>query len=107
VSVVGELTTIKELETPIKVTNFLFFFDLVFIIGYAFISNKLLEGYVYSKLDTLYMINCLLWGTFLILPASGNSKRKNWQNIINTLVNMNAGKTYKEERREVSEDEIR
>jgi len=107
VSVVGELTTIKELETPIKVTNFLFFFDLVFIIGYAFISNKLLEGYVYSKLDTLYMINCLLWGTFLILPASGNSKRKNWQNIINTLVNMNAGKTYKEERREVSDDEIR
>lgn len=106
-SVVGELTTIKELETPIKVTNFLFFFDLVFIIGYAFISNKLLEGYVYSKLDTLYMINCLLWGTFLILPASGNSKRKNWQNIINTLVNMNAGKTYKEERREVSDNEIR
>ena len=103
----GELTTIKELETPIKVTNFLYFFDLVFIIGYAFISNKLLEGYVYSKLETLYMINCLLWGTFLILPASGNSKRKNWQNIINTLVNMNAGKTYMSEKREVSEDEIR
>lgn len=103
----GELTTIKELETPIKVTNFLYFFDLVFIIGYAFISNKLLDAYVYSKLGTLYMINCLLWGVFFILPASGNPKRKNWQNIINTLINMNVGKTYKEEKREVSDDEIR
>lgn len=102
-----ELTTIKELETPVKVTNFLYFFDLVFILGYAFISNKLLEGYVYNKFETLYTINCVLWGIFFILPATGNSRRKNWQNIINTLINMNAGKTYNSEKREVSDDEIR
>lgn len=103
----GELTTIKELETPVKLTRFLYFYDLLFIIGYAFVTYELLAKYVYSGWQKLYLVNCILWGIFFILPAFGNPKRKNWQNIINTLINMNAGKTYYSVKREVDDSEIR
>ena len=103
----GHLTTIKQLETPIKLTRFLYFYDLIFIIGYAFVTYELLINYIYSGLQMLYMINCVLWGIYFILPAFGNPKRKNWQNIINTLINMNTGKTYYSEKREVDDSGIR
>lgn len=93
-----QYTTIKQIETPVKVTRFLYFYDLLFIGFYTFITYQLLVHYVYSNLQFFYLINCVLWGIFLILPAVGNSRRKNWQNIINTLFNMNAGKTYYSEK---------
>lgn len=103
----NQFTTIKELETPVKVTRFLFFYDLLFICGYAFVSYELLVKSVYSKLQAVYLINCVLWGIYFILPAMGNPKRKNWQNIINTLINMNTGKTYYSIKKEVSDGEVR
>lgn len=89
-----QFTTIKELETPVKVTRFLYFYDLLFICGYAFVSYELLVNHVNSKLQSVYLVNCILWGIYMIIPALGNSRRKNWQNIINTMLNMNTGKTY-------------
>lgn len=102
-----QFTTIKELETPVKVTRFLYFYDLLFICGYAFVSYELLIKHVYSKLQMVYLINCILWGIYFIIPAVGNLKRKNWQNIINTLVNMNTGKTYYGIKKEVEDSDIR
>jgi hypothetical protein len=89
-----QFTTIKELETPVKITRFLYFYDLLFICVYTFISYEILINHVYSKLQFIYLMNCMLWGVYLIIPAVGNSKRKNWQNILNTLININTGKTY-------------
>lgn len=103
----NQFTTIKELETPVKVTRFLFFYDLLFICIYAFVSYELLVKLVYSNLQTVYLINCVLWAIYFILPAMGNSKRKNWQNIMNTLINMNTGKTYYSMKREADNSEIR
>lgn len=102
-----KLTTIKELETPTKLTRFLYFYDLLFICIYAFVSYELLVNHVYSKIQTLYLINCLLWGIYFIVPAVGNSKRKNWQNIMNTLINMNTGKTYYGIKKEADDNDIR
>ena len=99
-----EYTTIKELETPTKITRFLYFFDALFIGVYTFISYELVASHVYSKLRPLYFINCVLWGLFFIVPAIGNSQRKNWQNIINTLLNMTVGTTYYGSGREESQD---
>lgn len=99
-----EFTTIKELETPVKLTRFLYFYDVLFIVIYTFVTYELLVRYVYSKLETLYMINCVLWGIFFILPAVGNSKRPNWRNILNTVANMNAGCTYGEKEVYLNED---
>lgn len=102
-----QFTTIKELETPVKVTRFLYFYDLLFIGGYAFISYKLLLNHVYSGMERLYLINCILWGIYLILPAAGNARRPNWRNICNTMLNMNTGKTYYETQKEETEHDIR
>lgn len=103
----NQFTTIKELETPVKVTRFLYFYDLLFICGYAFVSYELLVKHVYSKLQMVYLVNCILWGIYFIIPAVGNFKRKNWQNIINTLINMNTGKTYYSIKKGAADDEIR
>lgn len=100
-----EFTTIQELDTPIKLTRFLFFYDLLFIAFYTFITYRLLENFVYSKIQFVYLLNCVLWGVFFIIPAVGNSRRKNWQNILNTLINMNAGVTYQSEIGREEEDE--
>lgn len=100
-----EFTTIKELETPVKLTRFLYFYDVLFIVVYAFVTYELLVRHVYSKLETLYMINCILWGIYFILPAIGNSQRHNWRNILNTLANMNAGCTYGEKGGVADEEE--
>lgn len=102
-----QFTTIKELETPVKITRFLYFYDLLFIIGYAFVSYELLVSHVYSRFETLYLLNCMLWGLYLILPAHGNNRRKNWQNIVNTLVNINTGKTYYGTKKEAVIDEAK
>lgn len=102
-----QFTTIKELETPVKITRFLYFYDLIFICGYAFVSYKLLVNHVYSKIQLIYAVNCFLWGIYLILPAIGNPKRKNWQNIVNTLINMMTGKTYYSMKKEADENDIR
>ena len=99
-----QYTTIKELETPVKITRFLYFYDLLFIGGYTFLAYEMLVNYVYSRIQVLYLINCFVWGIFLIFPAYGNSKRKNWQNLINTLLNMNTGRTYYSEKE--ADDEI-
>lgn len=101
------LTTIKELETPVKMTRFLYFYDIVFICGYTFVTYQLLSKHVYSRLETVYLINCIAWGIFMICPAFGNPKRKNWQNILNTLINMNSRRFYKGERKEMEEDDAR
>ncbi len=99
-----QFTTIKELETPVKVTRFLYFYDLLFIGCYTFCSYKMLVDHIYSKLHIVYLINCIVWGVFLILPAVGNHKRQNWQNIMNTLLNLNTGKTYYSEKELENED---
>lgn len=99
-----QYTTIKELETPVKITRFLYFYDLLFIGAYTFFSYEILVNHIYSKLQLLYLINCIAWGIFFIFPAVGNPKRKNWQNIINTLFNMNSGKTYYSEKE--ADDEV-
>ncbi len=102
-----QFTTIKELETPVKVTRFLYFYDLIFIGAYVFVSYELIVNHVYSKIQSIYLINCILWGIYLILPAIGNLKRKNWQNIVNTLINMVTGRTYYSVKREADENDIR
>ncbi|MGN0496914.1 MAG: hypothetical protein ACI4GW_11865 [Lachnospiraceae bacterium] len=99
-----QFTTIRELDPPVKVTRFLYFYDLLFIGTYTFISYKILVNHIYSKFQILYLINCLLWGVFFIWPAVGNGKRKNWQNILNTLLNMNTGKIYYSEKETDDED---
>lgn len=101
------LTTIKELETPIKMTRFLYLSDILFIFGYVFITYQAMEKHIYTKFTKLYLINCFLWGIFLICPAVGNHKRKNWQNILNTLVNMNSRRFYKGPGKEFCDDDIR
>lgn len=100
-----QLTTIKELETPVKVSRFLYFYDILFIGVYAFIMYKILCSHVYSKISALYLINCILWGIFMICPAVGNFKRKNWQNIINTYINIFTGKTYMGPREEDADED--
>lgn len=89
-----EFTTIKELETSVKLTRYLYFFDAIFIGAYTFISYELLAPHIYSTILPVYLINCIFWGVFFVIPAIGNSRRKNWQNIINTIANMSFGKTY-------------
>ena len=102
----NELTTIKELETPIKLTRFLYFYDLLFIIGYTFVSYELLVEHVHGNLKSLYFVNCIFWGVFFIMPAYGNSRRQNWRHILNALLNMQTGKTYYGVEKE-EQDEIR
>ena len=89
-----EFTTIKDLETPVKITRYLYFFDALFIAAYTFISYELLAPHIYSVLQPLYFVNCVLWGIFFVVPAIGNSRRRNWQNILNTIINMSFGRTY-------------
>lgn len=103
----SQLTTIKNLETPIKISNFLYFYDLVFIIGYTFVTYQLLSSHVHPKFRTLFLINCIVWGIFLICPAVGNFKRPNWKNILITLFNMNGNRIYKGERKETKDYAIR
>lgn len=89
-----EFTTIKELETSVKITRYLYFFDALFIGAYTFVSYELLAPHIYSALQPVYLVNCVLWGIFLVVPAIGNGRRRNWQNIINTIANMSFGRTY-------------
>lgn len=100
-----QFTTIKELETPIKLTRFLYFYDLLFIGAYTFFSYKMLVNFIYSKLQIIYLLNCIAWGIFFIVPVFGNPNRKNWQNILNTLFNLCSGKTYYEEK-EIEDEDI-
>lgn len=85
--------TVKELEAPIKATRFFYLFDICFIGIYGVVTYQL-KFLVYSSLTIPYLLFCLLWGIYFILPAPYNKKRKNWQNIIITMIAFSEKKKY-------------
>jgi len=94
--------TVQEIDAPIQLNKFLFLTDLIIMGVYVMIMYQL-KGFVYSYLQIPYIIVSAIWGIFFILPSNYNPKRKNWQNIIITMIALKEKRKFEPIRKEIKD----
>lgn len=82
--------TIKQLKTPVKITNVLYVYDFVFVVVFAFVLGQL-SFLVHPWLEIPYYAVCVVWGIFFTLHSRFNTGKRNWETII---IYLSRNRTY-------------
>ena len=74
--------TIGELKSPFKITDSLYFRDLIFVLAYSVITFFIGKNFVHPYLMLPYGVNCLVWAVIFCAPSKMNPKKRNWQSLL-------------------------
>ena len=72
---------LKELNTPFRVTKRIYAMDLLIMAGF-FVLGLILQGFVYHKIQFVFVIYNLLVGCFLTAPSFANAQKRSYQSIL-------------------------
>jgi len=75
----------REITSELKITKFIYLFDLLFIVGLILFRFLTIE-YVHSDFRTAYTIFLVLFGIFMIIRPKSNPNKRMYQAIYYAIV---------------------